>query len=413
MDTLFLETVDFLSITKAITDTLNIYELNIKNAILFISDNASYMIKAFLKIQQEYNSKIMHIRCFAHNLSLIVKTWHNLDGFSKITDFIKTWHKINKKSTKFHFKYLSFLKEKNICIKAMPSFIEVRWLSWLDAVMYLDANWKIICNFIHDLCQSNPIKSKEKLVLLNKIINYVEKDNTEITFLLAFLREYALSFSKSLRTIQESRVSLHIAQKIMQTCDSSLRVVFENHYYGPYLAAELSNSESMLKESIVRMIEVGAEKAYKKLIECNKLQDHRLIFMIDYHNFFDPEYITTFEPAKFEMFYSDHILLQLLPQDIIVKEMHLYYSLVKGKQLQVKEGNDSDYNDRLLAFWREIAKFTPSLSKIAFGALKIPLSSAEVERSFAQYRNILTFERQNLSEENLKFLIFYHYNQIP
>lgn len=66
--------------------------------------------------------------------------------------------------------------------------------------------------------------------------------------------------------------------------------------------------------------------------------------------------------------------------------------------------------ESLFVFWSENHEKYPILSKIALCYLSIPISSAQVERSFSILKKIITPERQSLTVQNLKILVFLYFN---
>ena len=61
-------------------------------------------------------------------------------------------------------------------------------------------------------------------------------------------------------------------------------------------------------------------------------------------------------------------------------------------------------------FWEGMKVRVPLLAEIAQGVLQVPASSAEVERSFTDYGNILTDKRHNLFDESMKMLNMLYHN---
>jgi hypothetical protein len=63
-----------------------------------------------------------------------------------------------------------------------------------------------------------------------------------------------------------------------------------------------------------------------------------------------------------------------------------------------------------MQFWSINKEETPLLSNDVINYMSIPISDAEVERSFSCLGNILTDKRRRLTTENLKYLLFLNYN---
>lgn len=105
--------------------------------VIYGSDNGSAMIKTFSEIKDKYNNNIVHIRCFAHILNLVAKALFQSEGFAKITEFIQSWHKLSKKSSKFKNSYFYFLKSRNMEAINLPKFVEtICRLTGLEAAFF-------------------------------------------------------------------------------------------------------------------------------------------------------------------------------------------------------------------------------------------------------------------------------------
>ena len=64
----------------------------------------------------------------------------------------------------------------------------------------------------------------------------------------------------------------------------------------------------------------------------------------------------------------------------------------------------------LIPFWRSLESVFPNISKLAIKCLNTPVTSADVERSFSMYRNIVTDKRCRLKESSTEALSLINYN---
>jgi len=64
----------------------------------------------------------------------------------------------------------------------------------------------------------------------------------------------------------------------------------------------------------------------------------------------------------------------------------------------------------LLKFWNVHRLKIPKLYELSKWILAFPSNTAEVERSFSSYNNILTKNRNKLTEESIAALNFIHFN---
>ena len=64
----------------------------------------------------------------------------------------------------------------------------------------------------------------------------------------------------------------------------------------------------------------------------------------------------------------------------------------------------------MLKFWNVHRLRIPKLYELSKWILAFPTNTAEVERSFPSYNNILTKNRKKLAEESIAALNFIHFN---
>jgi len=74
VNTIFLEVVNYTTISQSFINTINSYNISFDNIIFYISDNASYMKKAFTSILSPLISQLFHNTCFAHIYNLVRET---------------------------------------------------------------------------------------------------------------------------------------------------------------------------------------------------------------------------------------------------------------------------------------------------------------------------------------------------
>ena len=65
----------------------------------------------------------------------------------------------------------------------------------------------------------------------------------------------------------------------------------------------------------------------------------------------------------------------------------------------------------MLRFWNVHKNRIPKLYELSKWILAFPTNTAEVERSFSSYNNILTKNRNKLTEESIAALNFIHFNK--
>ncbi len=93
--------------------------------------------------------------------------------------------------------------------------------------------------------------------------------------------------------------------------------------------------------------------------------------------------------------------------------MDSYYTVLINEFLLYLNANDIEFDLDLISleqYW-ESQTTLKYLPEFALRILSIPVSQAEVERSFSIYRNVLTSSRENHKEENLADEVIFSHNK--
>ena len=90
----FLQVVNNTTISQLVISTMSFYNISFNNVILFITDNASYILTAF-KVLSFLISQLKHNTCFAHILNLVGETWIEYKNF-KFLDHVRGVTKIRR-----------------------------------------------------------------------------------------------------------------------------------------------------------------------------------------------------------------------------------------------------------------------------------------------------------------------------
>ena len=61
-------------------------------------------------------------------------------------------------------------------------------------------------------------------------------------------------------------------------------------------------------------------------------------------------------------------------------------------------------------YWRSLSFRFPLLSSIAKRVIWMPVTSVDVERSFSQYKHLLSDQREGLAKDNTRHLLMLYYN---
>ncbi|CAF1088815.1 unnamed protein product [Brachionus calyciflorus] len=114
--TIFLEDVKYETVTRSIIEYLIEMEIKFQNVMAFISDNASYMLKAFKSLKTMLFN-CTRVACFAHIIALVCETWRsNLSEVDLIAVNLKS---IFARGSNRKKRFIDFLKSNG---KENPSY---------------------------------------------------------------------------------------------------------------------------------------------------------------------------------------------------------------------------------------------------------------------------------------------------
>jgi len=163
VQTIFLEDVNYETVTRSIIECLIEMEIKFQNVMAFISDNASYMLKAFKSLKTMLFN-CTHVACFAHIIALVGETWRS--NLSEVDLIVANLKSIFARGSNRKKRFIDFLKSSG---KENPSYypspVVTRWNSWFKAVSYISENFDCIVAFVNQEVEI------DDTIALNKLKN--------------------------------------------------------------------------------------------------------------------------------------------------------------------------------------------------------------------------------------------------
>ena len=148
--TSFLNVVNNTTISQLVVTTLTFYNISFNNVILFITDNASYMLVAF-RVLSSLIPQLKHSTCFAHILNLVGETWieyKNFKFFDHVVSLIKTTFTYSLARKR---RWISFLSANGILNPLLPPLpVKTRWNSWYNFVFWLNKHFNFFIEFYQE-----------------------------------------------------------------------------------------------------------------------------------------------------------------------------------------------------------------------------------------------------------------------
>jgi len=179
VNTLFLETVNNTTIAQAFVNTIHSYNIPFTNLIFFISDNASYMKKAYTNILFPLIPHLFHNTCFAHIYNLVGETWVDFEHFKLLDIVVKhiktlfVYSAARKRRWREHLISKSVLLNTNeslfdeestqdLFVNLPPLPIKTRWNSWFKFLIWMKNYYQhMVTFFIEESVEKNSNAIKE------------------------------------------------------------------------------------------------------------------------------------------------------------------------------------------------------------------------------------------------------------
>ncbi len=383
------------SLSKAIFDINSIWT----NIDCIISDNASKNILAVENIKKTFKNDIVHIRCINHVFELSIQKFINSEIFDCLHTFLSKLQNIFSHSKEKVNAYLDTIVENGERKpKKMPKPVLTRWGSWIETVFYLDEYFIDIEKFIFKQNSENVKSTKLLKDLYLFLSNY-------------YNRLYTLTgikiISDHAQFILETIFFLERNEPIMFELDNKIREIsyffelFANGNNLQNISQKVYNllCEYQLQDDSNVLVEKINSIGKASLDICNKYFNLPCYLFVKSNAVFDPLQKSKYS-NDIDFYLNANPLLRNEKNIDLLKEFHIYLN----SDVNMEEGeNTTD-------FWRRMRNNLPYLSKFALRIMHIPVSQAEIERSFSLYRKILVPSRYNLSTKSIEQLLMLKYN---
>lgn len=149
LETVYLQETNYKTVSQAVLKTLNKFEIELDNVYTFVTDNASYMIKAYDSVLGNVLPNSRHVTCAAHILALVAETWRKeLNKLDRMVSLIKfIFCKAPIRRSRYKTLLIDLLAEKPIL---PPEPVITRWNTWFNAVCYHVDYWDYLLTFVSD-----------------------------------------------------------------------------------------------------------------------------------------------------------------------------------------------------------------------------------------------------------------------
>ena len=385
-DIVFLERVNFNTVSQAVISCLNSYNINFDDVWAFVTDSASYMKKAFNTILHGLFPNSRHITCLAHLLNLVLEVFP--DTFEDLNRVCALVKRVFRKAPQRRLELRAYMQALGVAPVMPVLAVVTRWGSWIEAVQYLAENLDILYDFIPSL----PLSSKA----VRDLRELLEEKKNTLKAHAIFIVEHSIEIMTTLTKLQET--SSPSAATIHGQLDN-LYMMFE---YGCSAGAEdwRPRTKEQLKELDENERDACSQLFQKTMANCSA----KLQAVMERHPSMELfKALPVFDPAKIAGLRKNiQDYVQLAPALTLVsaEEWHRYVHMDKSDAEDVSP----------VEWWAAREDRMPALAPVAALYLHHPTTSVDVERLFSHYTMLLTQYRRSLTERNIKMMLIAKFN---
>ena len=173
-ETVFLAKTDHSTVSQAVVKTLQLYSIEFCDVIVFDTDNAAYMKKAYRTVLSPLFPCSVHVTCLAHIMNLVGESFRS--PFVQVNEFVRAFSQMFYMAGARKGRYLQYLKANKTdtsttSVTMPPDPCATRWNSWYFAVQYHDKNFNLYKGFIESELLVCGKSSPQSVQTLNKILS--------------------------------------------------------------------------------------------------------------------------------------------------------------------------------------------------------------------------------------------------
>jgi hypothetical protein len=389
LDTIELNECNAQTVAREVVQSLNSQGLAFDKLFGFISDNASYMLSAFKTISIVCPNAI-HLTCWSHIFDLVAQTFYK--SFPETDKFVANM----KKAFNYKRKMCRYFKQSTGHMPPKP--VKTRWTSWLGAVKVHSTDFEKYKDLFENIKEDKIGKSRAFKKIYDLLNN--EKLNNDMKAELEFIASIAETMISQIKSTEEMKVSVH------QIYNHAIGL--EKFFEAIILAMENNEDINSSEEFIVKTINAikSAKSKLGKYLHTSKQPAYEFLSQIRIFDTKQAKNCEEFDSLELKQLNSIPKLINYLNEKDIVIRANIFQEYSKYKTFIC----DEEVQSNVMEFWFKHKHDLPLLSSIIIGYLSVPISGAEVERSFSCLANILTDKRRSLITDNLKDLMFLNFN---
>ncbi|CAM4444730.1 unnamed protein product [Leuciscus chuanchicus] len=333
-----------------------------EDVIVFDTDNAAYMKKAYTAALQSLFPNSLHVTCMAHIMNLIGDAFRR--PFDQLNAFMLSFSQMFYHAGSQKRRYLQFMSGKHPTRQKAtmaPNPCATRWNSWFSAVQYHPEHFKLYKEFIEmeiKVCGSSAPQSVERLheMLQNE--------------------DMAQCLQVQLSIMADKCECILQLLDIFQSRKPITTKVFD---YFEDLQMNFTANKELQYESCAEHFEG-----------------------LDVHHAAKTHILNLVHLAYRQCFW-----LHTHPRLQCCDEFDAYFQRLDPAALKASACGMVDLD----VFWDGLLERLPVLSALAKRYKDVIVNSADSERSNSLYKLVLSSRRRSIPNSNLKALVFLYHNQ--
>lgn len=359
-EVVYLKQVNGVTVSQAILTCLANFGISYDDVSAVVTDNASYMLKAFEKMEPVLPNAI-HCTCNAHIINLVGEAWQK--NFKSVNRFVALFKSIFTHCSARKRRYKHFLAlETGSEVSLPPSPVVTRWSSWFRAVIHHAKYIQFYKDFI-----ANELEVGDATLAMTEI-NELFQDHKGIAEDVQFIASNALRLVDLLTWFESSHVHIHLTyNKVM---DLLAWAEYEQN-----IATE--KYKKVYKDTVCKL-----SQYYR--CEGRRFSQPGLKFM---------KSVRVFDFKQVSLLPCDE-LVQIIPG---MDDHRVMAEFAAYKEMAVSTPADTS----VTSFWFASSERFPLLSRLALKYLSVPNNSVDAERSVSLYNNVNAPQRQAMSASNL------------
>ena len=296
----------------------------------------------------------------------------------------------------FHFRYKKHLENRGVTSPTLPPVpVASRWNTWFAAVKY----HAIHIQHYYSFFMAEPSEAQSVLRIIDLLDPEGDTYNT-IKLQMSFIAETCPKLMHTLTAMEATHTPVATrAYNLIEDCSSFLLNGFQKVTFGELTDAMLDELPLAEQSAHLGIFHEVFQAGYQKLSK--HWDEHPSKHIFKQARVFDPRLVGTLSDDVCD--YSAVGLTNVMSDDF-----NTYRQAAMSDLPRQAEGEGDGFD--LVAYWRGMEVRVPDIAAAAHRYMFFPVSSVDTERSFSQYKNLVTDKRENLTEENTKQLVIMNFN---